>query len=107
LENLLNEKKDMLKTQVNMIEASKQLPNWKASIFTHENDVDEDIVCDVCRDAEYDEADPSAPYGSDERIGDAIVICDNCNAGVHQKCYGRELINPNGLPEGDWFCNRC
>ena len=61
----------------------------------------------MCRDAEYDEADPHAPVGSDERIGDAIVICDMCNAGVHQKCYGRELLNPEGLPDGDWFCNRC
>lgn len=58
----------------------------------------------MCLSDEYDEADPSAPVGSDERIGDAIVICDNCNAGVHQKCYGRELLNPNGLPDGDWFC---
>ena len=28
-----------------------------------------------------------------------------CNAGVHQRCYGRELIK--GIPNGDWFCDRC
>ena len=64
-------------------------------------------MCDVCLSEEYDEADPNAPVGTFERIGDAIVICDMCNAGVHQHCYGRELINPNGLPSGDWFCQRC
>jgi hypothetical protein len=69
--------------------------------------VDEDIVCDVCRSDEYDGCDPEAPVGSDERIGDAIVICDKCNSGVHQRCYGRELLNPNGLQEGDWYCTRC
>lgn len=83
LEQILIEKKDILRNQVNVLEASKQSPKWRATIYTNENDVDEDIVCDVCRDAEYDEADPAAPVGSDERIGDAIVICDKCNAGVH------------------------
>ena len=36
---------------------------------------------------------------------DAIVICDTCNLGVHQSCYGRELATE--VPEGRWECQRC
>lgn len=54
-----------MRNQVGVNEASKQSQNWKATIYTKENDIDEDILCDVCRDAEYDEADPHAPVGSD------------------------------------------
>ena len=48
------------------------------------NDVDENIVCDICLNDEYEAADPTAMPGSDEFIGDQIVICEKCNAAVHQ-----------------------
>lgn len=57
-----------------------------------ENDVDENIQCDVCLEMEYEE-------------GDAILICDLCNAATHQTCYGSDILN--GVPSGEWFCERC
>ena len=54
-----------------------------------ENDNDEDIQCDVCLEFEYED-------------DDMIVICEMCNAAVHQCCYGGLEV-----PKGDWFCDRC
>ncbi|CDJ57700.1 PHD-finger domain-containing protein, putative, partial [Eimeria maxima] len=38
---------------------------------------------------------PSVSLSSD----DAIVLCDGCDAAVHQSCY-----NVGPLPDGEWFC---
>ena len=53
---------------------------------------DHEYACDVClkKDSEDD---------------NLILICDLCDAGVHQKCYGNEL--GKHLPEGNWYCSRC
>ena len=48
-------------------------------IYEKKNEVDEDIICDVCLNDIVDE-------GEDE-----LVICDLCNTAVHQKCYGHEI----------------
>lgn len=40
-------------------------------IFEHKNDIDEDIVCDVCLNDIVDEEE------------DNLVICDMCQAAVH------------------------
>ena len=52
---------------------------------------DEDVVCEVCRDGGWDEA-------------NKIVFCDSCSVAVHQYCYGVPEI-----PEGDtpWYCDLC
>ena len=42
------------------------------------NQVDEDIQCDICLEYEYEE-------------DDFIVLCDLCNAATHQSCYGGQL----------------
>jgi len=76
-------------------------------MYEASNDVDENIICDICLCDEYEAADPEAAPGSEEFIGDQIVIYDKCNSGVHQRCYKRELINPKGLSDEDWFCERC
>lgn len=34
-----------------------------------------------------------------------IVLCDNCNGAVHQRCYGFPL--EAGLPANSWYCYRC
>lgn len=58
------------------------------------NDFDENINCDACLD-DY----------AGENNEDDLVICDNCNAAVHQSCYGHNLLDE--FPKGDWFCERC
>ena len=63
-------------------------------LWVHKNDVDEDIVCDICLDNKIVEEDD-----------DEIVLCDLCNMAVHQTCYAHDIHN--SLPEGDWYCNRC
>lgn len=55
----------------------------------------------------YTDADPSAAPGTEEYVGNQILVCDNCNAAVHQFCYGRGIAKVGGIPEGDWFCERC
>ena len=36
--------------------------------------------------------------------GGDVACCDGCPAAFHAKCVG---LNPDNLPEGDWFCPRC
>lgn len=51
---------------------------------------DEEIVCDVCLDME----------STDDN---QILICDLCEASIHQSCYGSEL--KHFIPEGFVFLN--
>ena len=54
-----------------------------------EEDENDDIVCFVCGDGEYE----------DDNL---ILYCSKCNMTVHQKCYGILVV-----PEGDWICHLC
>lgn len=63
------------------------------NIYCYENDDDKQIRCDACLSKTAD--DPL----------DKIVICETCNVGIHQSCYGRELLD--GVPTGEWNCERC
>ena len=54
-----------------------------------EEDENDDIVCFVCGDGEYE----------DDNL---ILYCSKCNMTVHQKCYGIVVI-----PEEDWICHLC
>lgn len=54
-----------------------------------EQDEGDDEVCAVCNMPE------SKPPNE-------IIFCDNCDMGVHQKCYGVARI-----PKGDWLCRNC
>ncbi|KAG5976337.1 hypothetical protein E4U55_007404 [Claviceps digitariae] len=47
------------------------------------------IVCQMC----------SKP---DSEVPNEIILCDNCDFSVHQKCYDIAEI-----PEGDWLCKSC
>ena len=55
----------------------------------NEEDENDDIVCYVCGDGEYE----------DDNL---ILYCSKCNMTVHQKCYGILVI-----PEEDWICHLC
>ena len=55
----------------------------------NEDDENDDIVCYVCGDGEYE----------DDNL---IIYCSRCNMTVHQKCYGVLII-----PEEDWICHLC
>jgi thiol-disulfide isomerase/thioredoxin len=55
----------------------------------NEEDENDDIVCYVCGDGEYE----------DDNL---ILYCSKCNMTVHQKCYGVLVI-----PEEDWICHLC
>ena len=55
----------------------------------NEEDENDDIVCYVCGDGEYE----------DDNL---ILFCSKCNMTVHQKCYGVIVI-----PEEDWICHLC
>ena len=57
-----------------MVEASRQ-NGYRDAIYECKNDRDEDILCDVCRSDEYEDADSEAPIGSRERIGDVQCRC--------------------------------
>jgi len=50
---------------------------------------EEDIVCCVCGDGDYEE-------------DNLIVICESCELGAHMRCYGIPAV-----PEGDWYCDVC
>ncbi|CAG9319325.1 unnamed protein product [Blepharisma stoltei] len=50
---------------------------------------EEDWVCGVCGDGDYED-------------DDLIVICSRCEMGAHMKCYGI----PN-VPDHDWYCQAC
>ncbi len=62
-------------------------------IYEFKNDVDEDIMCDVCMDDLVE-----------EKVNE-LLICELCNSATHQSCYGNELLN--NFPEGSWYCMRC
>ncbi|TWU72744.1 hypothetical protein ED733_001785 [Metarhizium rileyi] len=47
------------------------------------------IVCEIC----------SKP---DSKPPNEIILCDNCDFAVHQRCYDIAEI-----PEGDWLCKSC
>jgi len=40
--------------------------------------------------------------GADSLENNRIIYCDQCNVGVHQTCYGVDII-----PDGYWFCAHC
>ncbi|TNV84149.1 hypothetical protein FGO68_gene12006 [Halteria grandinella] len=61
-------------------------------IYEAKNNIDEEILCDICRDETNDD-------------DDEIVLCDMCNTAVHQSCYGQDI--KDDVPEGQWFCQRC
>ena len=46
--------------------------------------IEQNEKCDVC-------------LGEDDDEGDEIVMCDQCNVAVHQKCYGRDI--KDGVPD--------
>ena len=54
-----------------------------------EEDENDDIVCYVCGDGEYED-------------DNMILYCSLCNMTVHQKCYGIPAV-----PDGDWICHLC
>ena len=81
--NVIIEIEDMIVDQNEVIED----PYDQIKIAT--NNEDEDIQCDICLEFEYED-------------DDHIILCDFCNTGTHQKCYGSELLK--GIPSGDWFC---
>ena len=60
-------------------------------IIESKNFVEDDIVCDVCLEAQ----------GEDD---DEIIICELCLSATHQLWYGKELTN--GIPTDSWFCER-
>lgn len=66
----------------------------KLMIYVTLNDNDEEVNCDSCLDDFYD-----------AEKKDDLVICDKCNAAVHQSCYGHNLLSH--FPQGDWYCERC
>ena len=65
-------------------------------IVIEENSDETKITCDVCQ---YE----------DDFDDDEILICNLCQVGVHQTCYGSELISTSfdTLMEKDWYCARC
>jgi len=67
---------------------------YKEIIYNYKTDLD--IACLVCLDGESFE-------------GDDIFMCDLCNSGFHQSCFGSELLDIVGdvTELGDWFCHRC
>ncbi|CAG9334625.1 unnamed protein product [Blepharisma stoltei] len=50
---------------------------------------EEDWVCGVCGDGDYED-------------DDLIVICSKCEMGAHMKCYGIPTV-----PDHDWYCQAC
>lgn len=50
---------------------------------------EEDFVCSICGDGDYED-------------DDLIVICSTCEMGAHMKCYGIPVV-----PESDWHCHGC
>ncbi|KAG5915617.1 hypothetical protein E4U42_007967 [Claviceps africana] len=61
----------------------------KAQKKEQEQEHDDGIVCEMC----------SKP---DSEAPNEIILCDNCDFAVHQKCYDVAEI-----PEGDWLCKSC
>lgn len=80
------------KQKKKQVEAEKIAANPFYEMRINENDDDTNIRCDVCLEYEYED-------------DDLIVVCEMCNAAVHQGCYGSELMD--GVPKGEWFCERC
>ncbi|CDW90148.1 protein jade-3 [Stylonychia lemnae] len=71
------------------------IPNIKYSyIYEKKNEIDENIVCDVCLDDIVEDG------------VDSLVICDLCNSATHQSCYGNEILK-NYPQSNQWFCRRC
>eukprot|EP00347_Sterkiella_histriomuscorum_P013471 403364586 len=63
-------------------------------IREYQNYIEEQISCDICRDGEnYDD--------------DTIVLCDLCNSGAHQSCYGNDILDQIPQDEESWYCQRC
>lgn len=50
-----------------------------------------DIPCEACG-------------GIDPELGNAVLICDGCNKGYHQRCYKISVL-PNSAD--DWLCHAC
>ncbi len=59
IRNILEEKTQVVKDHANVLNASHQ-DNFKTVIYETSNDVDENILCDVCLCDEYEAADPNA-----------------------------------------------
>jgi len=53
---------------------------------------DSEIFCGMC-------------FSPDFAPDNQIVLCDGCDVGVHQECYGKEL--QGRVPEGTWHCPKC
>lgn len=61
----------------------------RASLLTGSLKNEDDYVCSICGDGDYD----------DDNL---IVICSNCEIAAHVKCYGIPQI-----PDTDWLCQAC
>lgn len=62
-----------------------------SSIDVTLQDVDPDLPCVKCERSEI-------------RRGNAMLLCDNCNAGWHQQCLQPPLPT---IPAGAWLCPEC
>lgn len=65
-----------------------------ALIKIDQNAQNENIICDICLEAEDGE-------------GDEIVVCELCLAATHQSCYGGKLKDRLPAEHEPWYCERC
>jgi len=72
------------------VEVPHANPYWPIIIEQNQNDAD--VLCDVCLEESYED-------------DNEIIICDLCLGACHLACHGGDLYN--GMPKGDWFCERC
>ena len=61
-------------------------------IYQYQNQIDENIVCDICLCESWDPT-------------DAIVVCETCLVAVHQSCYAKDI--KTSIPTTEWNCERC
>ncbi|XP_061355704.1 uncharacterized protein LOC133300209 [Gastrolobium bilobum] len=83
---------DLNNEPINEAQLSPEKAQQEENINDDNNSDDDGIVCCVCQSTDGDPADP-------------IVLCDGCDVMVHASCYGNPLSK--GVPDGDWFCERC
>lgn len=41
-------------------------------------------------------------FQPDYEEDDKIIFCDGCDVGVHQSCYGLDIV-----PSDEWLCKAC
>ncbi|KAF8822521.1 PHD-finger domain-containing protein [Cardiosporidium cionae] len=63
--------------------------SFPSTLATSPSTATDDVLCGVC-------------FGGECEEGNQILLCDGCDKGVHQACYGVTII-----PEGKWFCSLC